>query len=440
MSVSAKPVNSGTRHTGKVDQPLSDTEAMLWGLESNPNLSTTMGSLLILERTPDTEWVLNAYRKAVASVLRLRLRVNVPTLGLGNAHWTLDDAFDLDHHVRFMRLAPRATYEDLSRATVQWINDPFDRSRPLWSALILSGLPGGRAALVTKLHHSIADGLGALQMAGEIYDFGTLGPPPAPVDLTQVFDELRTEVEVAKVKPADTPATSEVDGGTNLLDRARSLASLLADRQQLTTRGNEAVQAARTMAGQFPGLGGHTGSELWSGRSRNRRLEWLEISLDRLKQSARERQVRLNDVFVAAIAEGVLRYHDEFGVTLPEISATVVVSTRREGDDPTDNAFTPASIPLPGHGVDTAERLDYIDAEILVRREALRSHRQLLGSVSGLAAALPAGLSASLTLEQARRVDVATSDVPGPRSRRSWLGRRFCGGFRSDQSRVPLST
>ncbi len=153
---------------------------------------------------------------------------------------------------------------------------------------------------------------------------------------------------------------------------------------------------------------------MWSGRSRNRRLEWLEISLDRLKRAARDREVRLNDIFVAATAEAVLRYHDEFGVALPEISATVVVSTRREGDKPTDNAFTPASIPLPGHGVDAVERLAYINKEIRVRREALRSHRQILGSVSGLAAALPAGLSASLTLDQARRVDLATSNVPGP--------------------------
>lgn len=400
---------------------------MLWGLESNPNLASTMGSLMVLERSPDRDWATAVWQKAIVAVPRLRLRVSEPGLGRGSAHWVVDRDFDLDHHLRFLRLPVNASWEDLTDTAAQWLNDPFDRSRPLWECLVLSGLPGGRTALVSKLHHSIADGLGALQMAGEIYDFGTAGKPPEPIDFRQRLAELAAEEAVRSITP-DEPqgARDETESaGRSLFGRVSSVAALLADRERLTSAGNDAVQAARTVANQFPALGRHSGSPLWAQRSRNRRLEWLEVPMAELKAAAGKRGVRLNDVFVAACAEGVLRYHDEYGVTLPEISSTVVVSTRRPDDDATVNAFTPASIPLPGHGVGVDERVAYINAEIQLRRDTLRSHRDLLGSVSGLAASLPSNLTAGLALDQARRIDLATSNVPGPAVPAYFSGQRI---------------
>jgi WS/DGAT/MGAT family acyltransferase len=398
-----------------VELEMNETESMMWGLEADPNLASTMGSLMILEKAPDREWATASITKAVANVLRLRVRVSEPTLAIRTPQWTLDTQFDLDHHLRFLRLPPRATADELNRVVVHWINDPFDRSRPLWEILILTGLPGGRAALISKLHHSIADGAGALEMAGEIYGFGEPGTKPPLIDLDQLFDELEAEEGVKAVNDkSENSAQKQADEGSGLFDRIGNVASLIADRRRVTAIGNDAVQAARVVAGQFPSLSGHSGSELWQGRSRNRRFEYLEIPLAALKASAAKRGVRLNDIFVGACAEGVLRYHDEYGVELPEISSTVVVSTRRPDDDPHANAFTPTSIPLPGHRVGTDERIAYINSEIELRRNALRDHRDLIGSVSGLAAALPTNLATGLALGQASRVDIATSNLPGP--------------------------
>ncbi|MFW2380465.1 MAG: wax ester/triacylglycerol synthase domain-containing protein [Acidimicrobiales bacterium] len=404
---------------------MNDTEAMMWGLESNPNLASTMGSLMILEKSPDREWATASIAKAVAHVERLRVRVAEPTLGIRTPQWTLDTQFDLDHHLRFLRLPARASMDELNRAAGQWINDPFDRSRPLWEMLVLTGLPGGKAALVSKLHHSIADGAGALEMAGEIYSFGEIGTQPAMIDLGQLFDELQAEARVQAINDKKEKPNRTDEEGPGLLDRIGGVASLIADRRRVTSAGNDAVQAARVVAGQFPALGGHSGSQLWQERSRNRRFEYLEIPLAGLKTAAKQRGVRLNDIFVGACAEGVLRYHDEYGVDLPEISSTVVVSTRRPDDDPHANAFTPTSIPLPGHGVGTDERLAYINTEIELRRNALRDHRDLIGSVSGLAAALPFNLAAGLALDQASRVDIATSNLPGPPVDAYFAGQRI---------------
>jgi hypothetical protein len=41
---------------------------------------------------------------------------------------------------------------------------PFDRARPLWEAMLVEGLADGRAAYLLKVHHSLADGQGFVQM------------------------------------------------------------------------------------------------------------------------------------------------------------------------------------------------------------------------------------------------------------------------------------
>lgn len=55
---------------------------------------------------------------------------------------------------------PTATWTDvLSEARRQSMTD-FDKERPLWQMTVIEGLPGGRAALIVKLHHAIAGGQG----------------------------------------------------------------------------------------------------------------------------------------------------------------------------------------------------------------------------------------------------------------------------------------
>ena len=61
----------------------------------------------------------------------------------------------------------------------------FDLARPLWRVTLLEGLAGGRAALIVKLHHAIADGQGAMMLGATVIDLvpggQDLGPmPPAP--------------------------------------------------------------------------------------------------------------------------------------------------------------------------------------------------------------------------------------------------------------------
>ena len=46
----------------------------------------------------------------------------------------------------------------------------FDRARPLWEFFVVEGLEGGRAAMIQKVHHSVTDGVGGVEIALTMLD------------------------------------------------------------------------------------------------------------------------------------------------------------------------------------------------------------------------------------------------------------------------------
>ncbi len=77
------------------------------------------------------------------------------------------------------------------------MREPFDRAQPQWGLALVRGLAGGRAAIVIKVHHAIADGVGFVLMLAAFTD---LEPNP----------ERRIEAEPATEPPADRPAFNPV--------------------------------------------------------------------------------------------------------------------------------------------------------------------------------------------------------------------------------------
>jgi diacylglycerol O-acyltransferase / wax synthase len=100
---------------------------------------------------------------------RLRQRLAVAPLGLARAAWVDDTAFDLGWHVRRLELPAPGGWTELCGTVEALMAAPLDRSRPLWELHLIDGLEGGSQAVVLKLHHAIADGLGALNVAHHLF-------------------------------------------------------------------------------------------------------------------------------------------------------------------------------------------------------------------------------------------------------------------------------
>ena len=79
----------------------------MWNIEKDPWLNPSGAALTVLDRPVDVEHFRQTMRVAVAGMPRLFERV-VPGIGrLATPVWAPDAEFDLDYHVRFLRLPSR---------------------------------------------------------------------------------------------------------------------------------------------------------------------------------------------------------------------------------------------------------------------------------------------------------------------------------------------
>lgn len=124
-----------------------------------------------LEPVPD------GFENASRKVLRLRQRVVVPTPADRGAAVVVDPDFNLDFHVRRVRVPEPGTLREVLDLAEVSLQSPLDISRPLWTVTLVEGLEGGKAATLLHLSHAVTDGVGATAMFAEIYD---LEREPAP--------------------------------------------------------------------------------------------------------------------------------------------------------------------------------------------------------------------------------------------------------------------
>ena len=161
------------------EKTMSDQEALMWALEQDPVLRSTFAQLTLLDRPPDLARYRERMARCTLLVPRLRQRVVDPIGGIGAPEWVDDPLFDLDFHVRHVRVPAPGTLRQLLDLAALLSSDPFDRARPLWQFLVIDGLADGTGALLGKLHHTITDGEGGVRLSALFVDLER-DPGPAP--------------------------------------------------------------------------------------------------------------------------------------------------------------------------------------------------------------------------------------------------------------------
>ena len=164
------------------DRRMSDAEGLMWRLDKDPPLGSTFANITVLDRSPDLAVLRRRLERATYVVRRLRQRVQPGPVGLGAPVWVDDPDFDLDYHVRHIALPKPGTMRQLLDLGALITNDAFDRTRPLWQFVVIDGLRGGRSALLQKLHHTIVDGEGGVQLSLQFLDLERDAPEPPPLD------------------------------------------------------------------------------------------------------------------------------------------------------------------------------------------------------------------------------------------------------------------
>ncbi len=88
------------RHASHKPLHAGDMESVLWGIEKDPLLRQTMTAVLILDRPPDRETLLDRLERASRTLPPLRHRLVEVPFRLSTPRWLVDPNFDLSYHVR----------------------------------------------------------------------------------------------------------------------------------------------------------------------------------------------------------------------------------------------------------------------------------------------------------------------------------------------------
>ncbi len=173
--------------SSEFDLQMSDADALMWAVEKDPTLRSTVVTVLMLDRSPDWDALVERVERGSRLIPRLRQRVVAPLLHVGPPFWSADPQFDLSYHLRRVRAPEPGSFEcvlDLARNAAM---TGFDRARPLWEYTVVDGLEGGRSAFVIKVHHSMTDGVGGMKLLMMLFDLERDPGPPGPSD---ELDEL----------------------------------------------------------------------------------------------------------------------------------------------------------------------------------------------------------------------------------------------------------
>ena len=387
------------------ERRMSDVEALMWNLEKDPHLSSSVANVTVFDVAPDPERLRARMERAVTMVPRLRQRV-VPALGrLAPPEWRDDDDFDLDYHLRWVALPAPGSMRQLLDLAATLVQSPFDRTRPLWEFVVVDGLEDGGAAMIQKLHHAIADGEGSIRMSEQFIDLARdatepIAPVrPAPEPLTTNFVETTVDTLTHQLRRGLGVARRAADGGLGLVrDPLRVLA--LAE---------DAAEFGRSAMRQVL-VSDRARSPLWRERSLRRRIDTLQVPLDDARLAAKALGGSLNDIFVAAAAGGAGAYHRAMGEPVDELRITMPVSTRTDASAG-GNAFTPTRVLLPVGIEDPAERFTAIRERLdTTKRERAMG---VIDGLAGLANLLPTSVAVRVARQQVETVDFATSNVRG---------------------------
>lgn len=339
---------------------LTSSEVMFIGGETS-NVYQHVAGLVFLDTSDRPDFGFEDFRghmeTHIARIPQLRWKLHEVPLGLDLPYWVEDENFDLDNHIRRIGVPSPGDDQALSEVVSHLYCKHLPRDRPLWEFWFIEGLADGKYAFVQKMHHCLADGEGAIQMAGLLWD---LEPDP-PMVKTNSGDATASAGEVP-------------ERWRQSLNSAMGLA-----RMPLRT-GREVYAALRQeLAGRLSGaeksrkrpVAPH--SCLNTDISADRGFAFRSIPLESVKAIKDCYGVTVNDVVLALVSGGLREYLLARG-ELPDeaLRTSIAISLRTEGDDDFSNRVTVASVTLGTHLADPLARLQAIAEDSALAKEEAR--------------------------------------------------------------------
>jgi diacylglycerol O-acyltransferase len=388
-------------------------------MDSEGNLMLIVG-VWLLEPRVTYEAVVERFRTRLLKYRRFRQKAVEDAMGVS---WVTDPAFDITHHV-VRETLPRRRGQGVEQALQARVGElcaqPLAPDRPLWQMHLIEDLdgPGGsRSALITRIHHCIADGMALIAVLLSITDGGK--PPPARAPRADGADWLNDTV----VRPLTGLAGKALGLTRKGMDKS---IDLLAHPQSL----GESVEVARVGiqvlndAAALALMPDDSPTRLKGKAQRNKKVAWgPPLPLEDVKAIGKALGGSINDVLLATVAGAIGSYLRDKGddPAGKEIRAMVPVNLRpAEQAHELGNRFGLAPLTLPIGLVNPVQRVYAIRARM---NELKGSFQPLLAfGVLAVAGLLVKPLQAAVVNQFAKKTTAVMTNVPGPRE-----PLRFCG-------------
>jgi WS/DGAT/MGAT family acyltransferase len=383
---------------------MSPSDSAFWRLESDVSRMHSVTLAILSGPVPSPAELEGHLAHRVPLVPRLRQRVVPVPLDLERPVWVDDPEFDLGDHL--VVTSNPVGMAGLSELVSLIVSEPLDRDRPLWNLTLVTDLPDDQWALVSKVHHSLIDGVSGTDLLGVLVD----GPAH--------------DAPVTPWRPPPLPRRDEVarravsDLLFNPIEQYRAYRAVVMRERRRWRRlsGRFAAIAAPDESGLRGPVGG--------------RRTWASVALpEELSRAVTERHDltshQLVLVLVAAGLRDLMVARDEGAPRQPDIRAVVPVAMA----DERGSAGSPVSATV----VELPTGAPTLGAMVRAVREASQPGTSdvaasALTRLQGFAA--PA--LATLGLREATRTGLADGDVqtvvvnvPGPREFLTLLGRRI---------------
>jgi len=391
------------------DPRMDWADAVMFGVEEDPILRSVITLVLLLDSEPDETVVRSRIDRMTRSIPKLRQRAVGNPLSLAPPRWEIDPNFDLDYHLRWVKAPnPDGTMRPVFTLAEQMAEGDFDKARPLWEMQLVSGLKDGQAAFIAKIHHSVTDGIGGLQMAAMLFDLDRtgqdLGPmPDVPTGQpASIGDRLRQGMSF-EARTTVSDVRHAIGTGTDLVRDAVSDPVGMA-----TSAAEMAASLSRMLAPASEPL-----STVFGERSLSVYFDLIDVPLDDLKKAGKAGRGTLNDAFVAGVVGGLRRYHDRHGTIPDALRVNMPVNLRSPADTGKQgNAWVPARFPVPMNEADAARRIQQLHP--VLRQARTEPAAVLTDQVFRLLTMLPRTISTVVAGGLMKGTDFVATNVPGP--------------------------
>jgi diacylglycerol O-acyltransferase len=382
-----------------------------------------VASVLVFDGDPPPyDDLLQAIESRLHLVPRYRQRLASVPLGQGRPLWVDDPHLNLRYHVRATALPSPGSEEQLEALAGRVFSQSLDRDKPLWEMWLVSGLEGGRFAMLAKTHHALVDGISGVDIVTVLFD--TSPEPAAPPDPGEQW------------LPRPLPARAQLLGEA-LVERATAPAEIARTVRAVFRAPLRVASGVRDAAVGMGTLG-------WAGLNPapstpynrpigpHRRFNWVRTNLADIKAIKDELGGTVNDVVLCTVSGALGRHLRRRGETTDglELKAFVPVSVRADVErGALGNRVAGMIAPLPVWCQEPLARMDLV-------REEMRSLKEGGQAVGAQALTELSGFAPSTVMAQASRLmsrqrffNVVVTNVPGPQFPLYLMGREMIDPF-----------